>query len=64
MDLSSLTDQLTDANRPIRLRMWKRSGEYAHGLLVMHVSGSETMCGGLDYALLCVATAAGQPLKA
>jgi len=54
---------LTDSNRPIRLRIWNQSGVSEDVLLVKHVSGIETMCGGIDYKLLCLATCAGMPLK-
>lgn len=63
MDSPSLASVLTDANRPIRLRLWNHAGESDHGLLVRHVSGSEAICGGLEYILLCVATRSGLPLK-
>jgi type VI secretion system secreted protein VgrG len=54
---------LTDTNRPIRLRMWNQSGVTEDVLLVKHVSGTETMCGGIEYHLLCVATRVGMALK-
>ena len=54
---------LTDSNRPIRLRIWNQSGVSEDVLLVKHVSGTETMCGGIDYHLLCVASRVGMPLK-
>ena len=54
---------LTDSNRPIRLRIWNQSGVSEDVLLVKHVSGTETMCGGIEYHLLCVATRVGMPLK-
>lgn len=54
---------LTDRNRPIRLRIWNQSGVSEDVLLVKHVSGTETMCGGIEYHLLCVATRVGMPLK-
>jgi type VI secretion system secreted protein VgrG len=54
---------LTDANRPIRLRLATERRGADDLLLVKHVNGVETMCGGIEYRLLCVATKAGLPLK-
>jgi type VI secretion system secreted protein VgrG len=54
---------LTDANRPIRLRLSTERGVADDLLLVKHVSGVEAICGGIEYRLLCVATKAGLPLK-
>src|SRR5437763_1359984 len=56
-------DGLTDANRPIRLRLTGDKGVADDHLLVKHVSGIETICGGIEYCLLCVSTTAGLPLK-
>lgn len=55
---------LTDAHRPIRARLHGEQGPIDDLLLVKHVKGEETICGGLEYRLLCVATEAGLPLKA
>lgn len=54
---------LNDANRPIRLRLAMDQSVIDDALLVKHVSGVETICGGLEYRLLCVAMKAGLPLK-
>ncbi|MGW8394485.1 type VI secretion system Vgr family protein [Pseudoduganella sp. HUAS MS19] len=54
---------LTEANRPIRLRLFRGEGSADDKLLVKHVSGVETMCGGIEYSLLCVSSEAGLPLK-
>ena len=54
---------LTEANRPIRLRLSSEKGVADDLLLVKHVSGVETICGGIEYSLLCVANQAGMPLK-
>lgn len=56
-------DALTQANRPIRLRLASADGIVDDLLLVKHVRGSETMCGGIDYILQCVAMRAGMELK-
>ena len=57
-------DCLNDVNRPIRLRLHGEQGPIDNRLLVKHVIGEETMCGGFEYRLLCVAARAGLPLKA
>jgi len=63
MLLSSASFDLTDANRPIRLRLSTARGVRDDLLLVKHVSGIESMCGGIEYSLLCVSTRAGLALK-
>ena len=63
MLLPSASFDLTDANRPIRLRMSTARGVRDDRLLVKHVSGIESMCGGIEYSLLCVSTQAGLALK-
>ncbi|MES2741486.1 MAG: type VI secretion system Vgr family protein [Pseudomonadota bacterium] len=60
--LSKLTG-LSEANRPIRLRLWNEQGAVNDLLLVKRVSGSEQVCGGIEYRLLCVAAQAGLELK-
>ncbi|CDG81369.1 rhs element Vgr family protein [Janthinobacterium agaricidamnosum NBRC 102515 = DSM 9628] len=61
--LPDLGSALSVANRPIRLRLWTEHGASDDLLLVKHVSGIETICGGIEYSLLCIATKAGLPLK-
>ena len=66
MDLSSLPIDLTgltEANRPIRLRLSTESGVVDDLLLVKQVSGVEAICGGIEYSLLCVSFRAGMQLK-
>lgn len=63
MDLPFASSDLTDTNRPLRLRLWNQAGPADHGLLITHVSGSEAMFGGIDYRLFCVGPQAGLPLK-
>ena len=66
MDLSNLPIDLTgltEANRPIRLRLTTERGVVDDLLLVKQVSGGEAICGGIEYALLCVSTRAGMQLK-
>ncbi|MEJ7804690.1 MAG: hypothetical protein WKG03_02050 [Telluria sp.] len=54
---------LTEANRPIRLRLSTEKGVVDDLLLVKQVNGVETICGGIEYSLLCVSTRAGMQLK-
>jgi type VI secretion system secreted protein VgrG len=54
---------LTEANRPIRLRLSNKKGVVDDLLLVKQVSGVETICGGIEYSLLCVSSRAGMQLK-
>ncbi|MFK3737504.1 type VI secretion system Vgr family protein [Massilia sp. TN1-12] len=54
---------LSELNRPIRLRLAQGGARFDDALLVKHVSGSESLCGGLEYRLLCVSTRADLPLK-
>ena len=66
MDLNNLPvdlTSLTEANRPIRLRLSNEKGVADDVLLVKQVSGVETICGGIEYSLLCVSTTAGMQLK-
>lgn len=54
---------LTEGNRPIRLRLCMENGITDDLLLVKQVSGVETICGGIEYSLLCVSSRAGMQLK-
>ena len=54
---------LSEANRPIRARLSKEQQVLEDVLLVKRATGSETLCGGLEYRLLCVSTRADLPLK-
>jgi type VI secretion system secreted protein VgrG len=62
--ISSSLQGLTDANRPIRLRLSGEQGPVDDLLLVKQVTGKASICGGFEYRLLCVASQAGLPLKA
>lgn len=63
-DLFALKNHFTQANRPIRLRLFPKQGALDDLLMVQRVIGVETMCGdGIEYRLLCVSTQAGLPLK-
>lgn len=58
-----LFSTLTEANRPLRLRISTEAGVADDLLMVKHVRGTESICGGINYCLLCVSTKAGLPLK-
>lgn len=62
-DLADTFAGLSEVNRPIRLRLAQGKGVLDDVLLVKRVSGSETVCGGLEYRLLCVSARADLPLK-
>lgn len=63
LNVSGLPLELTQSHRPIRLRLLHPQSILDDVLLVKHVSGRETLCGGIEYRLLCVSTQAGLPLK-
>ncbi len=63
MSLTGPSFGLTGMNRPIRIRLANKGGVADDILLIKHVSGIETICGGIDYSPLCVSTKAGLPLK-
>lgn len=54
---------LSEANRPIRVRLSKGQRVLEDVLLIKRVAGSETLCGGLEYRLLCVSTRVDLPLR-
>jgi type VI secretion system secreted protein VgrG len=66
MNLKDLVEAfagLSGANRPIHLRLSQGKRVLDDVLLVKRVTGSETLCGGMEYRLLCVSTRADLPLK-
>lgn len=63
MVVSDNTLGLYGEHRPLRLRIWNLGGISEDTLLVKHAHGTETLCGGVEYALLCVSTRSGMPLK-
>lgn len=66
MNLKDLIEgftSLTESHRPIRLRFSREQQASGDVLLVQRVSGTETLCGGLEYRLLCVSARADLPLK-
>jgi type VI secretion system secreted protein VgrG len=62
-DLIELFAGLSGANRPISLRLSRGRNVFDDVLLVKRVTGSEALCGGIEYRLLCVSTRADLPLK-
>lgn len=54
---------LSSDNRPLRLRLAYPEGVNEDVLLPQRISGSEAICGSIEYRILCVATEAGLPLK-
>ncbi len=54
---------LTAAHRPIRLRLGHADHLLDNILLPQRVTGSEAICGGLEYTVTCVAATARLPLK-
>jgi type VI secretion system secreted protein VgrG len=54
---------LSQSHRPIRLRLSHPQAVLDDVLLVKHVRGQESLCGGIEYRLLCVSAEAGLPLK-
>lgn len=61
--LAAAVAGLSEANRPIRLKLAQGGAIFDDVLLIKHVSGSEALCGSLEYRLLCVSTRADLPLK-
>jgi type VI secretion system secreted protein VgrG len=55
-------DLVTD-NRPLRLRLDHPTGLLEDVLLPQRVYGSEAICGGIEYRVLCVSLDAHLPLK-
>ncbi|WP_255754700.1 type VI secretion system Vgr family protein [Massilia sp. erpn] len=55
--------ELVTRNRPLRLRLAHSSGLMEDVLLPQRISGSEAVCGGVEYRVLCVSLNAHLPLK-
>jgi len=62
-DLAAAFAGLSEADRPIRLRLSYKRRVLDDVLLVKRVTGHESLCGGLEYRLLCISTRASLPLK-
>ena len=58
-----LAKELVTSNRPLRLRLDLPGGINDDMLLPQRVLGTETLCGGIDYRVLCVSASAHLPLK-
>jgi type VI secretion system secreted protein VgrG len=61
--LADLLNPLSQVNRPLRLRLGSANAALGSTLLIHQLDGTETLCGGLEYRLLCVAAQAGIPVK-
>ncbi|MFN3790328.1 type VI secretion system Vgr family protein [Massilia sp.] len=61
--LASAFVGMSEGNRPIRARLAQGQNVLDDVLLVKRVTGNETLCGGLEYRLACVASRADFPLK-
>ncbi|MEV4782149.1 type VI secretion system tip protein VgrG [Burkholderia sp. LMU1-1-1.1] len=59
----SMPKELVTFNRPIRLKLDLPGGINDDMLLPQRVFGTETLCGGIDYRILCVSSNATLPLK-
>jgi len=58
-----LAKELVTSNRPLRLRLDMVGGINDDMLLPQRVFGSETLCGGIEYRILCVSSNPFLPLK-
>jgi type VI secretion system secreted protein VgrG len=58
-----LPKELVTSNRPLRLRLDLPGGINDDMLLPQRVFGSETLCGGIEYRVLCVSSNVHLPLK-
>lgn len=63
LNMAGLPFHLDHSNRPIRLHLSDPNERLDNSLIVKHVSGRETLCGGIEYWVRCVSTQAGLPLK-
>jgi len=63
MAFMQMAQSLTAENRPLRLRLALPEGVVDDVLLPQRVVGAESLCGGLEYRIDCVATDAQLPLK-
>ncbi|USX23937.1 type VI secretion system tip protein VgrG [Oxalobacteraceae bacterium OTU3REALA1] len=59
----SMPKELVTFNRPIRLKLDLPGGVNDDMLLPQRVFGTETLCGSIDYRVLCVSSNATLPLK-
>jgi type VI secretion system secreted protein VgrG len=61
--LAEVFDGWSETMRPIRLRLSHGKRVLDNALMIKRVTGTETVCGGLDYRLLCVSMHADLQLK-
>ena len=54
---------LTQSHRPVRLRLSRSNEVLDDVMLIKHVQGHESLCGGIEYRLDCVSTRTSLPLK-
>ncbi|SHM98407.1 type VI secretion system secreted protein VgrG [Duganella sacchari] len=59
----SMAKELVTSNRPLRLRLELSGGSNEDMLLPQRVFGSEAVCGGIEYRVLCVSSSVHLPLK-
>ncbi|WP_432380632.1 type VI secretion system Vgr family protein [Duganella sp. P38] len=59
----TLAKELVTDNRPLRLRLDLPGGANDDMLLPQRVYGTESICGGIEYCVLCVSANAQLPLK-
>jgi type VI secretion system secreted protein VgrG len=62
-ELGNLLSGLSEARRPIRLRLSGPENVFDDVLLVKKADGHEQLCGGLEYRLYCVSSHATLSLK-
>lgn len=62
-EVTGLFAGLSEADRPIRLRLSSAQAVLDTVLLVKSVAGHEALCGGIEYRLLCLSLNAKLPLK-
>lgn len=62
-DLAQFATGLSEAHRPMRLRLAHESGLLDDVLMVKRAVGTETICGGIEYQLFCVSTDGNLALK-
>lgn len=61
--LAETFDGWSGTGRPIRLRLSHGARVLDNVLMIKRITGFETICGGLEYRLLCVSTSADFQLK-
>lgn len=61
--LMGLPKELVTSNRPLRLRLDLPGGVNDDLLLPQRVFGTEALCGGIEYRVLCVSISVSLPLK-